>query len=94
MVLLVQVQNIWRQTARRPAFLGLPMRQSTASDTCSGATFSWPEMWYCTSSLKKVSVLVCQQIVKPDTAADEDLFHPGQLPELPQQGHIVAVVGV
>ena len=37
---------------------------------------------------------VCQEIVKPDTAADKDLFHPGDLPELSQQGHIVAVVGV
>ena len=57
--------------------------------TCSGATFSWPEMWYCTSSLKNGRFMVGQQIVKADTAADEDLFDPRELPQLSQQLEIV-----
>ena len=37
-------------------------------------------------------VLVRQQVVEADAAADEDLFHPGQGPELPQQLHVVRVI--
>ena len=36
--------------------------------------------------------LVSQQIVKPNTAADEDLLHTGNLPQLPQKCHIIGVV--
>ena len=39
-------------------------------------------------------LFICQQIVKADAAADEDLLDPGYLPQLAQQVHIVAVVGV
>ena len=37
---------------------------------------------------------VFEQVVKPDPRADEHLLHPGDGPELPQQGQVVAVVGV
>ena len=37
-------------------------------------------------------VLVAEQIVKADAAADKDLFHSGQGAELAQQGQIVAVI--
>ena len=33
-------------------FFGVPMRVSTLSATCSGATFSWPLTWYSQSSRK------------------------------------------
>ena len=37
-------------------------------------------------------VLVRQQIVKPDAAADKHLFHPGQCAKLLEQAEIIAVV--
>ena len=44
--------------------------------------------------LEEGVLFVCQQIVEADAAADEDLLHPGDFPQLPQQSHIVAVVGI
>ena len=43
--------------------------------------------------LEKGIAGIGQQIVEADAAADKDLLDAGQLPELPQQAQIVAVVG-
>ena len=42
--------------------------------------------------LEEGILLVCQQVVEADAGPDKDLLHTGDLPELPQQGHIVAMV--
>ena len=39
-------------------------------------------------------VLVLQHVVIADAAADKDLLHPRDGPELPQQGEVIAVVGI
>ena len=44
--------------------------------------------------LEKRRFMVGQKIVKPDTAADEDLFDPRQLPQLSQELEIVTVIGL
>ena len=44
--------------------------------------------------LQEGILFVCQQVVKADAAADKDLLYSGELAQLPQQGNIVAVVGV
>ena len=44
--------------------------------------------------LEEGVLFVCQQIVEADAAADKDLLHPGDFPQLAQQGHVVRVVGV
>ena len=43
--------------------------------------------------LKKHIAFIGQHIVKADTGADEDLFHIGQVPQLPQKLQIIPVVG-
>ena len=43
--------------------------------------------------LEEGVLLVRQQIVKPDAAADEYLLHPGNLPQLAKQGDVIRVVG-
>ena len=43
---------------------------------------------------EKLPAGVLHQIVKADARADKDLFHLGQLPQLPQEHHVVGVVGV
>ena len=42
--------------------------------------------------LKEGVLLVCQQIIKANTAANKDLFHTGNLPQLSQKGNIVGVI--
>ena len=39
-------------------------------------------------------LLLCQQIVKANAAADKYLLDPGDFPQLPQQRHIVGMVGI
>ena len=43
--------------------------------------------------LEKRVARVGQQIIEPDAAADEYLFDARQLPEFPQQGQVIRVVG-
>ena len=43
--------------------------------------------------LEKRIARVGQQIVEPDAAADKDLLDARQLPEFPQQGQVIRVVG-
>ena len=43
---------------------------------------------------KERLIFVLQHIIVADAAADEDLFHPGDIPQLAQQGQIVGVVRV
>ena len=44
--------------------------------------------------LEEGILLVREQIVKADAAADEYLLNPGKFAQLAKQGHIVAVIGV
>ena len=44
--------------------------------------------------LEEGVLFVRQKVVKSNAAADEDLFHPRELAQLPKQGHIVGVVGI
>ena len=59
---------------------------------CSGATFSWPDTWYSTKLFKEGIVRVRHQVVEPDAAADEHLFHARQLPHPAQNFKVVAVI--
>ncbi len=43
---------------------------------------------------QKLTVLLTQQVVEPDAAADKHLLYPRHRPDLPQQGQIVGVTGV
>ena len=44
--------------------------------------------------LEEGVLLVRQQVVKADAAADEYLFYPGDLPQLAKQRHIIRMVGL
>ena len=44
-----------REALVLPELRSLPITDSTASDTCSGATFSWPLTWWAHSSFRNAS---------------------------------------
>ena len=43
---------------------------------------------------KELSAGVLHQVVKPDTGPNEHLFHLGNVPQFPQEYHIIGVVGI